>query len=89
MPRTSFPEDFIERQVELPVEYKGVRLDCGYRMDLVVENCVVIEVKCVERLLPIHEAQLLTYLRISGRRVGFLINFNSSVLRRGLIRKVL
>lgn len=78
-----------ERQVELPVEYKGVRLDCGYRIDLVVENCVVIEVKCVEHLLPIHEAQLLTYLRISGRRVGFLINFNSSVLRRGLIRKVL
>jgi GxxExxY protein len=77
-----------ERQVDLPVEYKGVKLDCGYRMDLVIEDCLVIEIKCVERLLSIHEAQLLTYLRLSGKRVGFLINFNSSVLRQGLIRKV-
>jgi GxxExxY protein len=77
------------RQVDLPVEYKGVKLDCKYRMDLVVEDAVVVEVKAVERLLPVHEAQLLTYLRLSTRRVGLLLNFNVSVLRTGIVRKVL
>ena len=76
------------RQVDLPVAYKGVHLDCGYRMDVVVENSVIVEIKCVERLASIHDAQLLTYLRLSGIRVGLLINFNSPVLRQGIIRRV-
>jgi GxxExxY protein len=76
------------RQVDLPVAYKGVHLDCGYRMDVVVENSVILEIKCVERLASIHDAQLLTYLRLSGIRVGLLINFNSPVLKQGIIRRV-
>lgn len=78
-----------ERQVELPVSYKGLHLDCGYKMDLVVEQQVVLELKCVEKLLPVHEAQLLTYLKLSGMRVGLLINFNVSLLTQGIIRRVL
>jgi GxxExxY protein len=77
------------RQVALPVEYKGMQLDCGYRLDLVVEDAVVVELKAVERLLPIHEAQLLTYLRLNGSKVGLLLNFNVSVLKNGIIRRVL
>jgi GxxExxY protein len=77
------------RQVDLPVEYKGVKLDCKYRMDLVVEDAVVVEVKAVERLLPLYSAQLLTYLRLSARRVGLILNFNVSALRTGIVRKVL
>lgn len=77
------------RQVDLPVEYKGVHLDCGYRMDVVVEDSVIVELKCVERLAPIHDAQLLTYLRLSGIRVGLLINFSSPRLHQGIVRKVL
>lgn len=76
-------------QVALPVEFKGRRLDCGYRMDLVVENAVVLELKCVDKVLPIHEAQLLTYLRLSGLTTGLLINFNVARLRDGIKRKVL
>ena len=76
-------------QVPLPVEYKGVRLDCGYRMDFVVENRVVVELKAVEMVLPVHEAQLLTYLKLTGLRVGLLINFNVPVLRHGIVRRVL
>ena len=75
-----------ERQVSLPVEYKGVKLDCGYRMDIVVEKSVVVEVKTVEKLLPLHEAQLLTYLKLSGIRRGLLLNFNTAVLRSGIKR---
>ncbi len=78
-----------ERQRELPVEYKGVRLDCGYRLDLLVAGLVVVEIKAVENLLPIHEAQLLTYLRLGGWKVGLLINFNVPVLKRGVRRLVL
>jgi GxxExxY protein len=78
-----------ERQVDLPVSYKGLRLDCGYKMDLVVEKQVVLELKCVEKLLPVHEAQLLTYLKLSGMHVGLLINFNVSLLTQGIIRRVL
>jgi GxxExxY protein len=74
------------RQVDLPVTYKSVRLDCGYRMDLVVEERLVIELKTVEKILPIHEAQLLTYLRLSGIRTGLLVNFNTPALRQGLKR---
>jgi GxxExxY protein len=78
-----------KRQVPLPVSYKAVRLDCGYRIDVLVEDCVILELKTVERLIPIHEAQLLTYLRLSGLRTGLLLNFNSPVLRDGIRRMVL
>ena len=74
------------RQVALPIVYKDLRLDCGYRMDLVIEEALVIEIKAVDRLMPIHEAQMLTYLRLSGDKTGLLMNFNSVVLRDGLRR---
>lgn len=77
------------RQVQLPVVYKGVRLDGGYVIDLVAEEKVVVELKAVEQTLPIHEAQLLTYLRLSGKRVGLLINFNVPLLKRGIVRRIL
>jgi GxxExxY protein len=78
------------RQVPLPIEYKGVKLDCGYRLDLVVEDVLILEIKCVERVLPVHEAQLLTYLKLTGKRVGLILNFNVSMLTRGgIIRNVL
>jgi GxxExxY protein len=79
-----------ERQVPLPVRYKGVGLDCGYRIDLVVEESLILELKCLEHILPVHEAQLLTYLKLTGKRVGLILNFNVSVLTRGgIVRKVL
>jgi len=78
-----------ERQWQLPVEYKGVRLDCGYRVDLVVADRVAVELKAVDRLLPIHQAQLLTYMRLGGWKVGLLINFNMPVLKRGIQRLIL
>jgi len=71
------------------VEYKGFRLDCGYRLDLLVADTIVVEIKAVESLLPIHEAQLLTYMRLGGWKVGLLINFNVPVLKRGIRRRVL
>jgi len=77
------------RQVALPVVYKSVKLDCGYRMDLVVNDRLVVELKTVEKILPIHEAQLLTYLRLSGIRTGLLLNFNTAVLKNGIKRMVL
>jgi GxxExxY protein len=77
------------RQVALPLVYKTVRLECGYRMDIVVQLDLVLEIKSVELILPIHKAQLLTYLRLSGRSLGLLINFNSVVLKDGLCRMVL
>ncbi len=77
------------RQVALPVVYKSVKLNCGYRMDLVVDDRLVVELKTVEKILPIHEAQLLTYLRLSGVRTGLLLNFNTSVLKDGIKRMVL
>jgi GxxExxY protein len=77
-----------ERQVPLPVFYKGAELDCGYRLDLVVENKVIVEIKAVESLLPIHEAQLLTYLRLGDKRLGLLINFNVPLLKSGIKRIV-
>jgi GxxExxY protein len=75
-------------QLSLPVKYKGIQLDCGYRLDLVVANLVVVELKAVEQLTPIHEAQLLTYLRLGGWSAGLLINFNVSVLKDGIKRRV-
>ncbi len=77
-----------ERQVETPILYKGLRLDCRYRIDLLVEDSVVVELKSVEELMPIHSAQLLTYLKSTGRQVGLLINFNVPALRHGLKRVV-
>ena len=78
-----------ERERPLPLEYKSIRLECGYRLDLLVAGSVVVEVKSVETLAPIHEAQLLTYLRLGGWQVGLLINFNVPVLKQGIRRKVI
>ena len=77
-----------QRQVALPVEYKGVSLECGYRLDLLVGELVVIELKSVDKLEPIHEAQLLTYLRLSNLWLGLLINFNTVLLKNGIKRLV-
>jgi GxxExxY protein len=78
-----------EQEKTLPVEYKGVRVDCGYRLDFIVAEKVIVELKTVESLLPVHEAQLLTYLRLTGCKVGLLVNFNVPVLKRGIKRMVL
>jgi len=78
----------VERQKELPVKYRGVKLDCGYRIDLLVEEKIIIELKAVERLEPIHIAQVLSYLKLSGCRVGLLINFNVKVLKDGIRRLI-
>jgi GxxExxY protein len=78
----------IQRQVQLPIKYKKIQLDCGYKMDLVVENKLVIELKTVEKLLPVHEAQLLTYLKLSGIKTGLLLNFYTRVLKDGIRRFV-
>ena len=79
----------VERQKELPVIYKSVKVDCGYRIDLLVEKKVIVELKAVEKLMPIHEAQLLSYLKLSGCKVGLLINFNTKLLKDGIRRRVL
>jgi GxxExxY protein len=78
-----------ERQVALPVSYKGLQLDCGYRIDLIVEREVILELKSVEKILPVHEAQLLTYLKLAGKHVGLLINFNTPLLTQGIVRRIL
>ncbi len=78
-----------ERQKPLPVEYKGTRLDCGYRIDLSVAGAVVVEIKAIEAIAPIHEAQLLSYLKLGGWKLGLLINFNVSVLKDGIRRRIL
>ena len=77
------------RQVPIPVTYKGLNLDCGYRIDIIVEGSLILELKSVERILPIHEAQLLTYMKLSQISVGLLINFNVPLIRDGLKRLVL
>lgn len=74
------------RQVSLPISYKNVKLECGYRMDLVVSESLIIEVKTVEKILPIHEAQLLTYLKLTGLHTGLIVNFNVPVLKDGIRR---
>jgi GxxExxY protein len=79
----------VDSEVPVPLDYRGHRLDCGYRIDLLVERRVIVEVKAVERLQPIHEAQLLTYLRLAGKSIGLLLNFNSPYLRDGIKRMVL
>jgi len=78
----------LERQKPLPIRYRGITLDCGYRLDLVVEDSVIVEVKATEGLLPIHQAQVMSYLRLTGLRVGPLITFNVPVFKRGLKRIV-
>ena len=75
-----------QQQVPLPVQYRGLQLDCGYRLDIVVERSVIVEVKALSRVLPVHRAQVLTYLKLTNLRLGLLINFNVEVLRRGLYR---
>ncbi len=77
------------RQQPLPVEYKSVKLDCGHRLDLLVAEKVVMEIKAVEKLLPVHRAQVLTYLKLGGWKMGLLINFNVPVLKDGVARLVL
>ena len=77
-----------ERQVPLPVIYKGVKLDCGYKMDIVVEGLVIVELKAVERIIPVHEAQLLSYLKLYDKKVGLILNFHVPRLRDGLKRIV-
>jgi GxxExxY protein len=77
-----------ERQVPLPIIYKGQKLDCGYRLDILVESALVLELKSVAAHLPIHEAQLLTYLRLSGHELGLLVNFNVVLLKDGILRRV-
>jgi GxxExxY protein len=76
----------VERQKGIPVVYKEVKLDCGYRFDLLVEGKIILELKSVEGLAPIHEAIILTYLRLSGHKIGLLINFNVKVLKDGVRR---
>jgi GxxExxY protein len=76
----------VERQKPLPVFYKGIVIDEGFRLDLLVEEKVIIELKCVEKILPIHEAQIYTYLKLTGIKVGLLINFNTKLLKDGITR---
>ena len=78
-----------EHKVKLPVNYKGIELDAGYEIDLIFDKKVIVELKAVERVIPVHEAQLLTYMRLTGIRVGLLINFNVPVLKDGIFRRVL
>lgn len=77
------------RECPLPLEYKGLHMKCGYRIDFLVANAIVVEIKSVEAIAPVHQAQLLTYMRIGGWKVGLLLNFNVLVLRTGIRRKVL
>jgi GxxExxY protein len=77
-----------ERQEELPVVYKQIKLDCGYRLDIVVEETVILELKSCEKIEPIHKAQLLTYLKLSGISLGLILNFNMPTMREGIVRLV-
>ncbi|MBN8599152.1 MAG: GxxExxY protein [Planctomycetes bacterium] len=79
----------VARQVPLPVVFKGKRLDCGYRIDLIVNDLVILEIKAIERVLPVHEAQLLSYLKLSGKKVGLLLNFHVPYMRDGVLRRIL
>lgn len=76
-------------QYPLPVEYKGIKLDCGYRIDLLVDNSLIVELKSVDNVLPIHQAQLLTYMKLSGIKIGLLMNFNVKYMKNGIKRMVL
>ena len=76
----------VESQKALPISYRGVQLDCGYRLDLLVEEILIVELKVVEKLLQIHTAQLLSYLKLSSNKLGLLINFNVNLLKNGVVR---
>lgn len=78
----------VERQKELPLVYKGVKLDCGYRLDLLIDDLVIVEIKSVDRLLPIHQAQMISYLKLADKKLGLLINFNVKYLHDGIQRVV-
>jgi GxxExxY protein len=78
----------VTSEVSIPVVYKGVELDCGYRIDILVEDVIVLELKSVEKLLPVHSAQIITYLKLANKRLGFLLNFNVSLMKNGLNRFV-
>lgn len=78
----------VKQQVALPVVYRGMKIDLGYRLDLLVEDAIIVELKAVEKLTPLHEAQLLSYLKLSGKKIGLLINFNVTRLRDGIKRMV-
>jgi GxxExxY protein len=78
-----------ERQWPVPVTYKDIRLNCGYRIDILVEDQIIIELKSVDELHPVHEAQILTYLKLANKRIGLLINFNVSLLKNGIRRYIL
>ena len=78
-----------ERQVALPLHYRGLSVDCGYRLDLIVGDLVVVEVKSVSRVLPVHRAQALTYLKLLGLNLGLIINFNTQLLKDGIVRRAL
>ena len=84
----SFRNFSFERQKSLPLIYKGKKLDCGYRLDLVVEKAIILELKSCEKIEPIHKAQLLTYLKLSGLHLGLILNFNTTVMRDGIVRIV-
>lgn len=77
-----------DRQKPLPIEYKGQKLDCGYRLDILVEDKIVLELKSCEKVEPIHKAQLLTYLKLSGLNLGLLLNFNTEIMKNGIVRVV-
>ena len=79
----------IKLQHPLPVQYKGIRLDCGYRIDMLVDNRIIVELKSVDNILPIHQAQLLTYMKLSNIRIGLLMNFNVIYMKTGIKRMVL
>ncbi|MES2555986.1 MAG: GxxExxY protein [Bacteroidota bacterium] len=79
----------VKKQLALPLVYKDVRLDCGYRIDLLVEGKVIIELKSIEYIMPVHHKQLLTYMKLTGVKLGLLVNFNESNIQKGIFRKVL
>ena len=85
----SISEIPFERQVPIAVEYKSVKLERGYRADIVVDRMILVEIKAIDSLLPIHDAQLLSYLKLGGWKIGLLINFNVQLLKNGLRRRVL
>ena len=79
----------MKQQITIPIKYKDINIKTKYRLDLLVEDKVIVEIKSVEKLMPIHEAQLITYLKLSGYRVGLLINFNENLLRNGIKRRII
>lgn len=79
----------VQRQIPVPLRYKGIDLECSFRIDIMVQNTVVLELKSIAHLLPVHEAQLLTHMRLTKKPVGLLINFNVPVLKQGIVRRVL